>query len=72
MSNNSLFLVVNLQRVCPAFVAHLSDFYMKSSIKRLWTNCKTASDFVQQINQNRQVILTGAASVKKETILRQK
>lgn len=47
MSNNSLFLVVNLQRVCPAFVAHLSDFYMKSSIKRLWTNCKTASDFVQ-------------------------
>lgn len=68
MSNYSLFLVVNLQRLCTALVAHSSEFYMKSSIKRLWTNCNTAADFVQ----NRQVILTGAASVKKETTLRQK
>lgn len=43
MSNYSLFLVVNLQRVCTAFVAHLSDFYMESSIKRLQNSIRLCS-----------------------------
>lgn len=66
MSNYSLFIVVNLQRVFTAFDAYSSGFfYIKSSVKKVWTNRSTAADFVltKKIEENRQVIITGAASV---------
>lgn len=68
MSNYFLFIVVNLQHVFTAFDAYSSVFfYIKSSVKKVWTNRSTAADFVlKKIEENRQVIITGAASVKKK------
>lgn len=66
MSNYFLFIVVNLQHVFTAFDAYSSVFfYIKSSVKKVWTNRSTAADFVltKKIEENRQVIITGAASV---------
>lgn len=54
MSNYSLFIVVNLQRVFTAFDAYSSGFfYIKSSIKKVWTNRSTAADFVLTKNRRK-------------------
>lgn len=64
MSNYFLFIVVNLQHVFTAFDAYT---YIKSSVKKVWTNRSTAADFcLKKIEENCQVIITGAVSVKKK------
>lgn len=53
MSNYSLFIVVNLQRVFTCLLTQVFFFYIKSSVKKVWTNRSTAADFVLTKNRRK-------------------